>query len=176
MATQQESKQGGRIVKRWVATCSVVEFDKYDRKQECGFNARQKPTLHLTSEAALRESIAHVRTQHAITRWTRGTDGMSASSHKAESLRACRVCRCTDAHPCENGCSWVRDPEFMGSALCSRCLPLREIECALHEAMRRDRSITVTGLFAAVLPEGTWTSQDDETFANAIIVAAARAR
>ena len=56
-----------RVIRRWVATCAVVEFDKHDRKQECGFNGREHPTLHPTSEAALRESVAHVRTQHEVT-------------------------------------------------------------------------------------------------------------
>ncbi len=32
--------------------------------------------------------------------------------------RCCRVCKCTDERPCEDGCSWVGDED-----LCSSCVP-----------------------------------------------------
>lgn len=46
-----------------------------------------------------------------------GYSGISIDTTKT--VRACRVCGCTDDHACPGGSSWVEDPE--GGNLCSRC-------------------------------------------------------
>lgn len=45
-------------------------------------------------------------------------DMYSVDSRQESDIRACRVCGCTDAHGCENGCFWVEDD------LCDNCVGL----------------------------------------------------
>lgn len=49
-----------------------------------------------------------------------------------EPPRACHRCGCTDANPCEGGCSWV------SATLCSTCLPaeLAELQATADELRR----------------------------------------
>ena len=55
-----------RTVRRWVATCAVAVHEDRHPPMRCGFNDRKDPTLHTTSEAAVRESIRHLTEQHDL--------------------------------------------------------------------------------------------------------------
>lgn len=60
----QQEKQGGRIVKRWVAECFVTTWPPEKpgtQRKDCDFNERKKPTLHTNPESALREALSHAR-------------------------------------------------------------------------------------------------------------------
>lgn len=50
----------------------------------------------------------------------------------------CRVCGCTNARACADGCCWVRDPAGLGP-LCSKCLPgVLEERGEMHVVNRDD--------------------------------------
>jgi hypothetical protein len=49
----------------------------------------------------------------------------------------CRICGCTDEQACAGGCAWVPDPAGLGE-LCSRCLPVAELELEASKAASAD--------------------------------------
>ncbi len=61
-----EATEGGRTLKRWVASCEYESLPEGKTplvasvsRRACPFNERKSPTLHANAQAAVRESITH---------------------------------------------------------------------------------------------------------------------
>jgi len=59
----------------------------------------------------------HSRSYHKVGRTGEWTLGSFAARVRQRWVRRCRVCRCSDAHGCAEGCVWA------AIDLCSECTP-----------------------------------------------------